>query len=843
MNKIFTFLTVFLTVSLGYAQACLDPIADAEQYFCTVASITLDDLDIDPVTGTLSWYEDEALTNPLVGTTPVVDGETYYVINDCGVDGVSNAVPITVYGQTVEFVVSPNSCVNLGANVFFIEEGDLTSPVEIEVLNLDGNPFDEKIIWSPVAQNEFEFFFNAPGFPSSWSPLPQTSQQNTQQVPAAGLVFNHIRKTLDPFELLELDLNIPVGNSGCAPSQESITIIAGGLDYKGICYGAAQDLQDVFDYYEGEGIFNQPVTWYDAPTGGAVLPANTAIEVGDVYYADFDIAGCDVRIPVRIDYAVEAPVGKSEFFFCSEAAWLTIDVNLVQTLGDIPIAGTNLRYYDSDNNLILFPDNIVLEDGDVYYVTSEINGCQSEPLEIYITEKDCGCMVDPGINSNNLDGFEFFTTPVEPNACSMTYRPLAQPIALGPLNGTVGNASRAVRVTPGMDPWLQNQGAGFDLPRTSPFATNSTSAMRLNSPAAQYAITIARKEFVAGEVITMDFATVLEDPSHPLPEQPFFQVNIYDEDLNIIQTRCVLADPNDCIFHDAGNDILYSDWSTIKLDTREIQGEPAMVELIAAWCEWTGHFGYTYVDNIFVGDDADSDPNAIASFGYIEIETLDNGDHIYNTCSYMDMNRGAMCEAVLPALNPDFPIEVCGKLDFPVNALACSDPFLDKINLNVYKNGTNVGTVQNANTTAAGFCFDLDASDINVPLYGHFTLEAYALFIMNEGNPQQYEYEVTALNSGFKVCPIAECVDDMAECVPSAGPLEHTFDLTTQESIALSGYTDQSIFSVSYYEDLGDANAGTNPIPTPTAFPATGSHTIYLRVDYDWQAIGLSPED
>src|SRR5690554_1554236 len=105
MNKIFTFLTVFLTVSLGYAQACLDPIADPEQYFCTGTSITLDDLDVDPVSGTLAWFEDEALTNALASTTPVAGGETYYVINDCGSD-TSNAIPITVYEQSVEFVVS-----------------------------------------------------------------------------------------------------------------------------------------------------------------------------------------------------------------------------------------------------------------------------------------------------------------------------------------------------------------------------------------------------------------------------------------------------------------------------------------------------------------------------------------------------------------------------------------------------------------------------------------------------------------------------------------------------------------------------------------------------------------
>ena len=260
MNKIYTFLIVAFSVTLGYAQ-CDDPVADAEQYFCTGSNITLDDLEVDPVSGTLAWFEDETLSNSLPNTTPVVDGETYYVINDCGAGVTSNAVPITAYEQSVEFVVSPNSCVNLGKNVFFIEEDDLTSPIIINVLNLNGDPFDAEIIWSPISPNLGYYFSGTAYYP----------------FPVAGTLgpanpINMVEIALDLYDVHTLDLNIPVGD-GCGPSDESITLIAGGLEYKGICYGVSQDLQDVFDYYEGEGVFNQEVTWYDAATGGTVLPA------------------------------------------------------------------------------------------------------------------------------------------------------------------------------------------------------------------------------------------------------------------------------------------------------------------------------------------------------------------------------------------------------------------------------------------------------------------------------------------------------------------------------------------------------------------------------------------
>src|SRR5699024_10062345 len=235
----------------------------------------------------------------------------------------------------------------------------------------DGDPHEQPIIWTPVASNEFEFYWNLGGY---WDSLPETASQGPQ-IPGQ-LVFNHIRKTLDPFELLELDLNI-TGDS-CSNSQESITIIAGGLEYKEICYGTTSTLQDIFDYYDTllGGVFD----FYDVDQGGSLLPLTTVVEPGDTYYIDFDVAGCDVRIPVVIDYAVEAPKGAEEFFYCSEDAWSLIGVTDSETLADIRVDGDNLTWYDDTMSPISNIGSVVLEDGDVYYVTDTVNGCESEPL-------------------------------------------------------------------------------------------------------------------------------------------------------------------------------------------------------------------------------------------------------------------------------------------------------------------------------------------------------------------------------------------------------------------------------------------------------------------------------
>src|SRR5690554_7579088 len=72
-------LILFLPFALS-AQQCPDPVADGVQYFCTGSSPTLNDLAV-TAAGTLTWYDDDIMTNTLPGTTPIVNGTTYYVSN------------------------------------------------------------------------------------------------------------------------------------------------------------------------------------------------------------------------------------------------------------------------------------------------------------------------------------------------------------------------------------------------------------------------------------------------------------------------------------------------------------------------------------------------------------------------------------------------------------------------------------------------------------------------------------------------------------------------------------------------------------------------------------------
>lgn len=556
MNRIITLLTLFFIVAIGYAQ-CPDPIADAVQYVCPSSNSELDDLSV-TVSGTAVWYDDDGKSNALPATTPIIDGKTYYVANNDGTCE-SNVIPIRVYIQSVEFVVSPNSCLNLGKNIFFVEQGELNNPVEIEVLNHDGNPHTNKIVWSPMFTNEFEYYL--PGF--GWNGLIQTSQQGVFQYPP-GLIFNHISKTLDPFELLELDVNI--SGDSCSDSQESITIIAGGIEFKELCYGVETTLENIKNYYAT--LLGNNLQFYDVESEGASLPLSTIIEGGDIFYIELDQLNCQTRIPVIVKYKTEQPYANTKYYACTQAAWSLIGIGDKETLHDINVSGTQLKWYDSSmNEITANPKNITLEHGDIFYVSNIVAGCESEPLKIEVFETDCGCLLNGNFEdqSGTVDfrDIKIFQNPISSysinwNVCATDLLRTNQIVLYPPESPSVGSdtyTTFASIVSKGSDPTLEEVGV-IGHPRTSPLRGESNFSLRLNrnirNKSQSSGVVYLEKEFVAGEVFSFDFSMVMENPTHHIGvnSEPYFQVQILDQSNRVIESRCVTASLNDCILHD-----------------------------------------------------------------------------------------------------------------------------------------------------------------------------------------------------------------------------------------------------------------------------------------------------
>lgn len=117
-------------------------------------------------------------------------------------------------------------------------------------------------------------------------------------------------------------------------------------------------------------IAGQNIKWYDAQTGGNILPSSTILQNNATYYASQTINGCEsLRIPVTINIQ-NTPIssGNPNQTFCSSGN---------PTLADIVVSGTDIIWYDSLVGGSVLPDNTPLQTNTTYYCTQTINGCES----------------------------------------------------------------------------------------------------------------------------------------------------------------------------------------------------------------------------------------------------------------------------------------------------------------------------------------------------------------------------------------------------------------------------------------------------------------------------------
>ncbi|MFM9987594.1 T9SS type B sorting domain-containing protein [Flavobacterium sp.] len=117
-------------------------------------------------------------------------------------------------------------------------------------------------------------------------------------------------------------------------------------------------------------ITGQNIKWYDAQTGGNLLPTNTLLQNGTTYYATQTNNNCESnRVPVSITiYNTPSPTANSNQSFCSTAN---------ATLNDISISGTGVKWYDTQTGGNLLPANTIIQNATTYYSSQTLNGCES----------------------------------------------------------------------------------------------------------------------------------------------------------------------------------------------------------------------------------------------------------------------------------------------------------------------------------------------------------------------------------------------------------------------------------------------------------------------------------
>ncbi|HBV14833.1 T9SS type B sorting domain-containing protein [Chryseobacterium carnipullorum] len=118
----------------------------------------------------------------------------------------------------------------------------------------------------------------------------------------------------------------------------------------------------------------QNIKWYD--TAGNILPTTTPLINGQTYHVSQTINGCESgKIAVQVTIkSTPKPTANTMQDFCVSAS---------PTLANVTITGTSVIFYNASGNVL--PTTTPLVNGQIYYATQMLNGCESEKLAISVT--------------------------------------------------------------------------------------------------------------------------------------------------------------------------------------------------------------------------------------------------------------------------------------------------------------------------------------------------------------------------------------------------------------------------------------------------------------------------
>ncbi|AZA49918.1 hypothetical protein EG346_17840 [Chryseobacterium carnipullorum] len=121
-------------------------------------------------------------------------------------------------------------------------------------------------------------------------------------------------------------------------------------------------------------VTGQNIKWYDA--AGNILPTTTLLINGQTYHVSQTINGCESgKIAVQVTIkSTPKPTANTMQDFCVSAS---------PTLANVTITGTSVIFYNASGNVI--PTTTPLVNGQIYYATQTLNGCESEKLAISVT--------------------------------------------------------------------------------------------------------------------------------------------------------------------------------------------------------------------------------------------------------------------------------------------------------------------------------------------------------------------------------------------------------------------------------------------------------------------------
>ena len=150
----------------------------------------------------------------------------------------------------------------------------------------------------------------------------------------------------------------------------------------------------------------------------------------------------------------------------------------------------------------------------------------------------------------------------------------------------------------------------------------------------------------SGSNLYLAFSAVMQNPGHPVGENPHFAFSIFDQttstSLYSVAFDSLGAGAPGINWNLGSGDWKYTDWSVIHVDTTGLIGHDLTVQVEAYDCAQGGHGGYAYVDAF--SPDAPVPNAGVGPINYLEANTL---DQIPEPSSFVLVGVGAAALAFL----------------------------------------------------------------------------------------------------------------------------------------------------------------------------------------------------
>lgn len=249
--------------------------------------------------------------------------------------------------------------------------------------------------------------------------------------------------------------------------------------------------------------------------------------------------------------------------------------------------------------------------------------------------------------------------------------------------------------------------------------------------------------------IDFNFSLIMDNkPQHGQDIQPYFRVRAYDQNNNVVDEICIIANPDNCLFNiiyvNDERRVLYTGWICARLNVGEILNQPGRVEFSVSDCQPSAHFGTVYIDNICGLVCANP-----------QLGALNLNPEQYNC----------------PDVFSNTPIQVCGTYQPPVNAI------LSTLVLDIVQNGTIVGTINApSQLTSTTFCFTVSPGIFGTNPSGDFEFQVHANFTAN-CPAGTFIYEIS--DNSSSIGPDVTFINCCSPTLTLTSPADDTSNLAT----------------------------------------------------------------